>query len=723
MLNTSKLRILPRLQVLPLLVGAFLWTGKSVAQFEISEFVANNANGLLDQNDDFSDWIEIRNSSSEAREIGGYYLSDDAQELQQWRIPDGIVVSGNGYLVVFASGKDWPGNEEDEGAELHAGFRLNTNSGSLFLVAPDGTSIVDWIVDYPMQRVDTSYGKTANGEWRYFLDPTPGEAPLMPGVSGFVADTQIAIDRGFFSNPITVAITCSTPGARILYTLDGSIPEDIKGTEYQGAIPIESTTTLRAIAIADGMAPSNVDTQTYLFLKDVLTQNGADLPEPPRRSVSDWDYEMDPDIVEDPRFNTLVEDLRSLRSLSVVMPVEDLWGANGIYANPTRFGEAWERRCSIEILNPRASELNHQQDAGIRMQGAGSRYRNVGKKSMRLTFRSAYGNGKLRYPLFGNANPDEFDTIVLRGSYFDSWTVHAAGNGAGIGRLNALQFRTDYGHQTHRDMGAEEILTDWMHLYLNGQYWGIYNIHERPDEDFAALHYGGAKDDYDVLKQRPRGRSDGSLPELTNGNLDAWKELIALVKQDTEDSDVYLRILERIELDSFIDYILLNLWGGNQDWPHNNWYAIRHRPTNGPFRFFNWDPENFIFEPNVNRLNVNTDNSPGVIFNRLRKNSEFRLRFADRVRLHCFNGGALTPQNAAERFQVFVDRLQAPMNAESARWGDERVRTPMNTIDNWLPTVADKLDNYFPRRTGILLSQLRSAGLYPPSRGTQLKPT
>ena len=647
--------------------------------------------------------------SEVSHELGGYFLSDDPLRPTKWQFPVDVTVPGGGFLVVFASGNDHGTFD----AELHTNFRLSSSSGSVFLFDSDGET-VDAIVDYPEQRADISYGRGENDdELTYFVEPSPGQAANDSGVSGLVADTKFDVDRGFFEEPFAVTITSATPDAFIYFTTDGSIPSASQGTRFETPIPVETTTILRAIAVAEGKASSNVDTQTYLFLSDVLRQNGEGLPGPPRPSTSDWDYEMDPDIVNDPRFESLDDDLKALRSLSIAMPVDDLWGRNGIYANPTRFGEAWERECSIEILDPEDSEANHQQDAGLRMQGAGSRFRNVGKKSMRLAFRTKYGAGKLRYPLFGDAHPDAFDTIVLRGSYFDSWTVHTAGSGAGIGWNNALQFRTDFGHQTHLDMGAHEILRDWVHLYLNGQYWGIYNIHERPDEEFAELHLGGSADGYDVLKQRPRGRPNGSLPELTNGDLDAWRELMALVRRDTADPAVYAEIQNRIELDPFIDYILMNLWGGNQDWPHNNWYAIRHRPSNGPFQFYNWDPENYIFDVNVNQVNVNTDNSPGIIFSRLRRNDEFRLLFADHVQRHCFNGGALTPEAAARRFQKFVDRLQAPMNAESARWGDERVRTPLNTIDTWLPVVDDKLTRYFPRRTGRVLSHLRSAGLYP----------
>lgn len=680
-----------------------------VGQIRLSELLAVNTQGITDADGDTPDWIEIQNLAGEEASLDGYYLTDDPNFQTKWQFPPDTTISSNGFLVVFASGNDW----RDSEGNLHTSFGLAVQAGDLILTSTDGTTIVDSILGYPEQKADVSYGRNAGNELRYFLEPSPGRPANTVGLSGLVGDTTFEVDRGFFDAPFDLTIRSATPNARIYYTLDGTVPDVSTALLFAEPVRIVGTTIVRAIAIAEGLVPTNVDTQTYLFLDDVLLQDGNGLPDPPRSSVSDWDYEMDPEIVNDERFGSLKEDLKALRSLSVTMPNADLWESNGIYANPTRTGPGWERACSVEILDPRNPEANYQQNAGLRMQGAGSRFRNIGKKSMRLAFRSEYGAGKLRYPLFGDAYPAEFDTIVLRGSYFDSWTVHVPGSGAGIGWNNALQFRTDFGHETHRDMGAHEILRDWVHLYLNGQYWGIYNIHERPDEEFAELHLGGLPEEYDVLKQRSRGQPNGSLPELTNGDLDAWRELMTLVKRDPADPAIYADILTRIEIGPFIDYVLMNLWGGNQDWPHNNWYAIRHKPTNGPFRFYNWDPENYIFDVNVNQVGVNTDNSPGIIFSRLRRNEEFRLLFADHVHRHCFNGGALTPDSAIARFQGFVDYLRGPMNAESARWGDERSRSPLNTIDNWLPTVDEKITRYFPRRTSILLSQLRNADLYP----------
>lgn len=127
-----------------------LWAG-----LRISEFVASNGSGLGDEDGDYADWIEIENTEIGAQSIGGYFLSDDADNLQRWRIPDGVELGGGGFLLVIASGKD----RALGGSELHTRFRLSKAGGSLFLVAPDGETIVDAVRDYPKQRVDVSYGR------------------------------------------------------------------------------------------------------------------------------------------------------------------------------------------------------------------------------------------------------------------------------------------------------------------------------------------------------------------------------------------------------------------------------------------------------------------------------------------------------------------------------------------------------------------------------------
>ena len=564
----------------------------------------------------------------------------------------------------------------------------------------------------------------------YFATPTPGTINGDVTFAEVLTDTRFETGRGFFNAPFSERVTSTDPGATLIYTLNGSEPSETNGakvlppdafTPPTAVIPITSTTVLRAIAVKTDALSTNVDTQTYLFHDDVLTQSGAGLPGP-SNSTSIWDYVMDPNVVNDPRYPNLADDLKSIPTLSVVLLERDMWGPNGIYANPQQSGFAWERGCSVEYFLPDGTP-QFQEDGGLRIQGAGSRFRDLGKKSLRIIFRQMYGAGKLDYPLFGQKGASRIDNIVLRGAYFDSWTVHTSGIGTEyIGRRNSMLLRDEYARLMHEDMGAEPVVQGgWAHVYFNGMYWGVYNLHERPDEHFAEDRFGGNDEDYDVLKQRPRGSSNGSPPEVVQGDRIAWDALLATLNGNISSTSVYRSVRRQMDVDSFADYLILNFWSGNLDWPHNNWYAIRHRPTNGLFIFIAWDTESNLFRTNqLGQLSTSVNNSPGIIWNRLRQNDDFVILFADRVHRHCFNGGALTAAVNIARFQEITDYLRPAMNGESARWGDTREEPPLNTIDHFDTVVADKITNYFPARTDIFLGQLRSNGYYPGTDAPEL---
>ena len=130
--------------------------------------------------------------------------------------------------------------------------------------------------------------------------PTPGFVNSS-GVQGFVKDTKFSVDRGFHTAPVSVSITCDTPGAVIRYTRNGDTPTASSGFVYSSPVEISATTVLRAAAFLDGWLPSNVDTHTYLFPDDIIVQsvNGAAPPGWPATSVNGqrFDYGMDPDVV------------------------------------------------------------------------------------------------------------------------------------------------------------------------------------------------------------------------------------------------------------------------------------------------------------------------------------------------------------------------------------------------------------------------------------------
>jgi hypothetical protein len=687
----------------------------------ISEFMAANEGGFRDGNDRSSDWIEIHNPLPTSVDLNGYYLTDNPQRLDLWRFPS-LTMEPGSQLIVFASGQI-NGPSPDAAGYFHTNFKLDRDGGFLALVSPGG-EILDQYGDanepYARQLNNVSYGASSDDElvWTrgYMTSPTPGDANISPDevLADYVRDTTFSVKRGLFDQPFDVAIATETPDATIRYTIDGSAPSASHGTIYQQPITVSGTTILRAAAFRDGYVSTNIDTQSYLFLADVLSQDGAGLPETWGTFVFGSDeaaqgdpvpanYEIDPEVVNDPRYrDTFLQDLRSLPTVSLVLDPDDLWSEQrGIYANPVKEGAEWERAGSVELMDTTGAS-QFQIDAGVRIHGGfGRRPSATAKHSFRLFFRGTYGATQLEYPWFGEHYASEFDTMVLRANYNYSW---ARGNRGGMQTGEDYTIVNDrWSAVTQTEMGGLAPQGTYVHLFVNGLYWGIYNPTERPDAAFQALHRGGSESEYDV--QNHEG--------LVAGERTAWADLRRAVRADPLD---FAAVEAVLDIDNFIDYMILNQFGGNTDWPQNNWYASRRRADGEKWEFHSWDAEFFFVEPRVDRINTIDASGPGELFVQLLESDDFRLRFADRIQQHLFNDGVLTPEKNIRRLDELAAILDRAVVGESARWGDawmNQVDPPRTRDDDWLPRLDELRSEYFPARGALVVQQYRRRGLYP----------
>ena len=694
----------------------------AIAQDEVPlaiiEFMASNSSFLPDPQGEYDDWAEIHNASHRSIDVAGMYLTDDADDPTKWQLPldrpSVTTISAAGYLVIWADG-----DTDAEG--LHAGFRLDVTGGELHLFDVDGTTLID-AAEYGRQSPDISYGRypDATGDWRFMGFATPG----MPNIAiyqGVVAEPQFSVDRGFYDEPFEVTLTCDTPGALVYYTVDGSEPYEEggrlpTGTAYQGPIRVTTTTCLRAKAIIPGWMPSQTVTHSYLLTGAVVHQSNRPAGFPTSWSGYPADYEMDPDIVHDPRYSgAIAEALISLPSMSLVMTNDDLFDSSqGIYANSTREGLAWERPGSIELIYPDGAE-GFQVNCGVRIQGGWFRsHSGCRKHSFRLLFKGIYGTTKLRYPLFGPDAVDQFDTITLRAGANDGYTWNAA-------RLTEQYTRDEFGRRLQLATGNAGSHGMFVHLYVNGLYWGLYNPCERPDASFSASYYGGEKDHWDSIHDL----------SVSDGNMTAWTQMIAVCRDASGSGPAYQQLQGNdpdgapngdvphlLDVPNYIDYLIVNLWGGNWDWPWKNWWAARDRsPESTGFKFYCWDYENTMGNNrgrsplNKNALN-NNFSSAGQPHQHLKRNAEYQMLFADRVHRFFFNGGPLAPESLIPRYEAMAATIEQAMIAESARWGDQHHHPPL-TQQEWYAERDWVLHTYLPQRTGIALDQFRSAGLYP----------
>jgi hypothetical protein len=567
----------------------------------------------------------------------------------------------------------------------------------------------------------------------YMATPTPNAANL-EGTLGVVGDTSFSVDRGFFTSSFNVTIATPTPGTTIRYTTDGSVPTATTGTIYNPASPplISTTTTLRAAAFRTGWTPTNVDTQTYIFLDDVIQQNGVGLPAHANWGENGPDWAMDPDVVNNPTYAaTIKDDLKDIPTVSLVMPWNDWFvgGGQGIYPTEAEI----ERGVSMEYFTADGTN-EFQIDAGIEIQGGSSDDRwKMDKLSMRVKFTDPYGPEKLDANVYNDSVLDEsaatnFNTFVLDAHLGYTWAY--GGPAGSTQRVNAMFVQDAYVADLQNLAGGAAPHSAFVHLYINGLYWGVYDMHERADEHFAESYLGGNNDDYDVIKHRPGTEVNGidinPDPNVyTSSAIANYAALLNLVRQDLTVPANYSAAAAKIDVDDFITYMAINYYVGNDDWAHQNWYASFNRvDPNGKWRFHSWDAENVLKDVNRNSTTLNNVGGPTEILNALMANAEFRLRFNDVVQKLMRNDGLLTPAQAASVYQTRADGLGRALVGESARWGDSRtvphsfgpaINDPVGVgnpylLSHWTTRNSFLYNNYFPARTGIVLNQFTARG-------------
>lgn len=695
---------------------------RNAPQLVINEVMAANRTTLLDEDGDSSDWFELHNRSPHALNLNGWAMSDDPAQPRKWLLPR-LTLPRDGYLLLFASGKN-----RAISTTLHTNFKLNQTGETLLLhnlLHGQSTRLT-----LPHQVADVSYGLVA-GQYVYLTEPTPGQPNAVDSArQGIGQPVQFSHTRGFYDKPFRLTLHTETADSPIYYTLDGREPSVDNGLRYSEPIPINQTSYVRAIANNPNVISPTSSTHSYIFLNDILRQ-----PHNPPGWPTSWgtylqyypglplkgapvlaDYAMDRRVVE-PFRAAFVEGMQAIPSISLVTVGQNF----DIYAHAIERGPEWERPVSVEFFDPQDPTRQFQVNAGIRMQGVSARWEFMPKKSFRLFFKGQYGPTQLEFPLFPDTPVTKFNSLVLRGGANRSY----AGYIDAVDYTQVTYSRDQWLRESQRAMSGVGAHGMFVHLYLNGLYWGLYNLVERPDAAFAANHFGGKKADWFAIKHgatvlNPDAVRQGAAPELgmgeaISGSPTRYASLLKLVEQgDLADPLTYAQLQQYLDVARFSDYILLNLYAGNNDWADNNWYAaIRNQPP-GRLRYFIWDGEQIWNEGArlyLGKTGVHHKIRP--MFLALMENPDFRLTFADRAYQQLFNDGPLTDENSRARWIRLNQPLAQAIIGESARWGD--VRYPDNPVDpndwrNAHETVLQQMVGNGDKLIGLL----RQAGYYPP---------
>ena len=635
-------------------VGLAASTGGGIV---INEVMACNGGIKANPQGEYSDWIELYNRGRTAVNLGGSYLTDDPDAPRKWQIPAGTTVGAAQYVLIWADGL--------ANAGLHASFKLSSDGGKVYFFGPDGVTLLDTL-EYGPQSTRVSYGRypDAADSWGFMPAPTPGAANQSLS-DGRVAEVQFSHPRGFYDAPFDLSLACDTPGVSVYYTLDGREPYDLvtltpTGTLYTGPIRIATTTCVRACAVRTNWIASSMAAHSYIFLEDVRNQatnpaTGAQVV--PAGCPTSWgtiagDYQVDPDVVAlngKDKFGglyaqTFKNDMKAVPTISLFMPLDDWFGSTGIYINKSQDGT--ERACSLEWIDPNGVD-SFQINCAMAMQGGVTgggtslqRWK-ILKLSMRPRFKTVLDNGKptggpaeLHHRVFADSPTGVFDTFVLDALLANTW-----GHDGSQNRYpNYLedQFTADL----HNAMGGQSPHGRYVHVYINGLYWGMYCLHERPDQSWAAQTFGGEKDEYDVLKHGATTNGVVNNGVGGSGAIANYNTMLAAanaVAADPTNATKYATLCGMLDIDNFITELLAHWYALNSDWPDKNWYATHQ--VGGLWRFHVWDAEHALeYWAGGNVFGK----SESGIYDKLKSNAEFRMRFAD-LRISSFSTTVFFP--------------------------------------------------------------------------------
>jgi len=582
------------------------------------------------------------------------------------------------------------------------------------------------------------------------------ELPVYPDSVG----PSFSASSGFYTDPFNLQVTASEPSLTILYTLDGSNPQDsesaISATGSMNVLVDPASSNgraqtpafiIRVSTVKTGYKPSYPIARTFIFLESVKHQTypGGDWPS---GSVNSQiiDLDMDQRVVTASAYKDLMDQaFTDIPSISIITDNDNLFDPQtGIYVNAEGHGFEWERECSVELINPDQSE-GFNVNAGLRIRGGWSRHPDFPKHSFRLFFREEYGDIKLYFPLFGVEGTESYDKIDLRTAQNYAWSNGDSRN---------TMVREVFSRDSQRDMNQPYTRSRYYHLYLNGMYWGIFQTQERSEARYASDYLGGDDEDYDVIKVDTEDYI--YQIEATDGYLDTWRYLWNMTLSGFEDNAKYFSLMGLdaegnpdpngriyVNIDNLIDYMIVIFYTGNFDSPTssfgsnkgpNNFYAIFDRKDlSDGFTFYVHDAEHSLF-PYVaspgeglyeNRVNLasRTDNlmmnvsqfgsfHPQWLHYKLTANAEYRMRFADRAFKNMEGEGVFTPEKARERFDSRAEEIDMAIIAESARWGDAKNSALHTRNDHWLPELNRVRNDFFPARTDIVIGQMKDEGLY-----------
>lgn len=664
-----------------LLLILAIFAGKTQAQILINEYSVSNYSDFIDNFSEYEDWIELYNAGAAPVNLTGYHLAQKTSNLTKWTFGN-VTINSGGFLRIWASNKN-----VNTGINLHTNFKLKQCQGDKIILTNPSSVILDSLTLKKTQN-HHSRGRTTNGAgtWSLFSSPTPNASNnTATPYLGYTPTPAMSMVQGFYPAPITLTITCSDPSATIKYTLNGTDPSS-SGITYFVPLAIPTTSVVRAQATSTNPAflPSFCENNTFF--------------------------------------------INVTHSVNVV----SVFGNDiGILFGGTQL----DAESGLEYFNStgqyKAESFGHSNK-----HGNDSWF--YAQRGIDFVCRDEFGyNDALKYQIFNSKPRTEFQRIILKAAANDNYPFEGTPNSNFVGELGGAHIRDQYVHTVAEKAGMHVDGRTWAPavLYVNGQYWGVYDVREKVDDkDFTKYYYDSKEDSLQFLQTWGSTWSAyGGTQAQTDWN--NFKNFVAANSMTVPANYAYVD--SKYNLKSLADYVILNSYVVCSDWLNWNtawWRGLNYECDKKKWRYALWD-EDATFKHYVNYTNVpnqdpnadpcdpSTLPDPGgqghvPILNKLLTNSTFKQYYVMRY-FDLLNSG-LSCKRMTDILDSMILVITPEMPKQIARWGGTMTQWQSNVsaLKTFIQERCDTVTKLFNNCYNVTGPYTIKINVDPPNSGT-----
>jgi len=653
----------------------------------VNEIMSSNKTFIKDCDGDYSDWIELHNMKSYDINLVGFKLSDDANDKNKWTFPN-VIIPANGYLLVFASNKDKIHNNEP-----HTNFKIKQSGEDVVLSDNNGTVLS--MINAISIPSDYSYARTADNNSVMQITNIP-----TPNAQNIISESiSCSHNSGFFKQSIKLKLESSNTNSEIRYTLNGSVPNDSSELYISPIVINNNSATAYSISGIPSTPTTGPSRWQYFMWKEPKSvykcnvvrfasfENGKKKSE-----IYSKSYFIDPKMQSRYTFPilSLITDSLNLFDYDTGIYIPGLrydtssitWWPDGNYRYR---GPKWERDIHLTYFK-NDGKIAFETYAGARMRGYGST--SYAQKSFNIYFRSEYGQSKIEYPIFKNGKAKKFKRIILRNSGSDN--IYSLFRDAMLQDIMSV-------------MNLEKQDYQPSILFINGEYWGIYNIREKYDEHYFKYKYGKDKDSVNIL---------GICGGIEEGNNADYMKVLNFIEHTDISLDAnYNHVTDKIDIDNFIDFLITEIYFANFDWPCNNFKIWKDNEPNSKWRFLIYDLDytisynkNAIYSVNSMEHATRVESSwpycgcSSMLFRALLKNKKFEKEFISKFEFHM--NTTLRP----ERIIGIIDKFEKYYTPEIEEHID-RWHYP-TSVEQWKSEI-DRMKEFAEKRPSFMINDIK----------------